>query len=140
MIHSLTVLLLLTQFVPWVKASTPQQTKNFTDRVVEFTISDIAESGPSRENATFVSRSMDLLWPRRRDLLRVTSPYISSVDSSKAAAAMEILYRLRGYHPIIGFGFSELTWQKENSDFFSEIDAFVYKSLDHLLQNQDNTL
>ncbi len=140
MMRPLIVLLLLIQFASCANASAPQQNRDFAEKVVEFTLSEIRENGPSRESANFVSRSMDLQWPKRRELFKVTSPYINSPDSSKAAAAVEILYRLRGYHPMAGFGFSEEAWQKENSDFFSEIDAFVYKSLDHLLTNQDNTL
>jgi len=138
--HQLVVLLLLIQFASCADASTRQQTKDFTARVVELTVSEITEKGPSPETASFVSRSMDLLWPKRRELLKVTSPYINSLDSSKAAAAMEILYRLRSYHPMAGLGFSEEAWQKENGDFFSEADTLVYQSLDHLLTVRDNVL
>lgn len=138
--YPLIALLLLIQFASCAKASTPQQNKDFTAKVVELTFSEITEKGPSPETASFVSRSMDLMWPKRRELLKVTVPYISSPDSSKAAAAMEILYRLRSYHRMPGLGFSEEKWQKENSDFFSEVDTVVYQSLDHLLTVRDNIL
>jgi hypothetical protein len=138
--YPLIVLLLLIQFASCANASTSRQNKDFTARVVELTLSEITEKGPSPEIASFVSRSMDLLWPKRRELLKVTFPYINSPDSSKAAAATEILYRLRSYHPMAGFGFSEEEWQKENSDFFSEADTLVYQSLDHLLTVRDNVL
>jgi HEAT repeat protein len=138
--YRLVVLLLLIQFALCADASTPQQNRGFTARVVELTISDIAENGPSLDTARFGSRSMDLLWPKRRELLKVTSPYLNSPDSSKAAAATEILYRLRSYHPMAGFGFNEEAWQKENRDFLSEVDTVVYQDLEHLLTVRDNDL
>ncbi|SRR6266436_687508 len=138
--YPLIVLLLLIEFASCTDASTLQQDRDFTTKVVELTVSEITEKGPSSEIASFVTRSMDLLWPKRRELLKVTSPYINSLDSSKAAAAMEILYRLRSYHPMAGLGFSEEAWQKENGDFFSEADTLVYQSLDHLLTVRDNVL
>jgi hypothetical protein len=137
--YPLIVLLLLMQ-PACANASTPLQNRDFTAKVVELTLSEIAEKGPSSETASFVSRSMDLLWPKRRELLKVTRPYISSSDSSRAAAAMEILYRLRSYHPMPGLGFSQEAWQKENSDFFSEVDTVVYQSIDQLLTARDNVL
>jgi hypothetical protein len=137
--HRLVVLLLLIHFASCVDAS-PLQNKDFTARVVELTIAEIAENGPSLETARFVSRSMDLLWPKRRELLKVTSRYVNASDSSKAAAAIEILYRLRSYQPMAGLGFNEEAWQKENGDFFSDVDTVAYQDLDRLLTVRDNDL
>ena len=139
--YPIIILLLLTQSASCARASTHQpQDKDFTSKIVDLTLSEISDIGPSREAAGFVSRSMDLLWPKRRELLKVTAPYLDSTDSSKAAAAMDILYRLRSYHRMPGLGFSGAAWQKENSDFFTEVDSFVYQRLAHLLTSQDGGL
>ena len=68
------------------------QDQAFTARVVCLTLSEISEKGPSQETASFVSRSMGLFWPKRRELLKATTPHLSSPDPSKLTSAIEILY------------------------------------------------
>jgi hypothetical protein len=138
---SITTFLLLSQFAVCALALTSlPQDQDFTAKVVDLTLSEISEKGPSREAASFVSRSMDLLWPRRSELLKATSPHFGSPDPSKATSAMEILYRLRSYRPMASLGFDEGAWERENSDFFSEVDALVYRELPRLLASREDSL
>jgi hypothetical protein len=83
---------------------------------------------------------MDLFWPKRYELLKSTGPYIDSPDTSKTSAALDILYRLRGFHPMTGLGFNEETWEKEQAGFFSDLDAVVYPKLNRLLLTKDDSL
>jgi len=137
----ITTFLFLSQFAACALALTsPPQDQDFTAKVVDLTLSEISEKGPSRETASFVSRSMDLLWLRRRELLKATSPHLGSPDPSKVTSAMEILYRLRSYRPMISLGFDEAAWERENGDFFSEVDALVYTELRRLLASREDSL
>ncbi len=139
------ILFLLPQLAACSPAtSTPQmrqeQKQGFTAKLVRLTLSDISENGPSRETASFVARSMDLLWSSRRELFAVTAPRLDASDPSRATAAMEILYRLRSYRPLPGFGFDEEAWRRDNGGFFAEVDASVFRRLPRLLASQDDDL
>ncbi len=112
----------------------------FTTKIVNLTLSEISAAGPNAEIASFISRSMDLFWPKRYELLKSTEPYIDSSDTSKTSAALDILYRLRGFHPMIGLGFNEAAWEKEQAGFFSDLDAVVYPRLNRLLLTKDDSL
>jgi len=112
----------------------------FATKIVKLTLSEISKTGPNAEIASFISRSMDLFWPIRFELAKTTEPYIDPTDRSKASAALDILYRLRGFHPMGGFGFNEEAWEKEQSTFFSELDAVVYSKLNRLLLAKDESL
>jgi hypothetical protein len=137
----ITTFLLVSQFAACAFALTSlPQDQDFTGKVVDLTLSEISEKGPSREAASFVSRSMDLLWPKRRELLKATSPHLGSPDLSKVTSAMEILYRLRSYRPMTGLGSDVGAWERENSDFFSEVDALVYGELPRLLASREDSL
>ena len=83
---------------------------------------------------------MDLFWPKRFELVKATEPYIDPADTAKASAALDILYRLRGFHSMNGLGFNEAAWEKEQSGFFSDLDAVVYSKLNHLFLTKDNSL
>lgn len=124
--------------------STPQmqqeQKQDFTAKLVALTLSDISEEGPSRETASFVARSMDLLWSSRRELFEVTAPHLDAPDPSRTRAAMDILYRLRSYRPLSGFGFDEEAWRRDNGGFFAEVDASVFRRLPRLLASRDDDL
>jgi hypothetical protein len=112
----------------------------FAPKIVNLTLSEISATGPSAEIASFISRSVDLFWPKRYELLKSTEPYIDSSNISKTSAALDILYRLRGFHPMGGLGFNEEAWEKEQSSFFSDLDAVVYSKLNRLLQAKDDSL
>jgi HEAT repeat protein len=114
------------------------QDVSFNTKVVKFTISEISQKGPTRDIASFIARSTDLFWPNRDELFKATKPYLDSADTSKTSAAVEILYRLRAFHPMAGFGFSEEAWQKENAGFFSDLDAAIFPKLDQLLTTDDD--
>ncbi len=135
----LPIIILLLSVCALALTSLPQD-QDFTVKVVDLTLSEISEKGPSREAASFVSRSMDLFWPRRRELLKATSPHLGSPDPSKVTSAMEILYRLRSYRPMTSLGFDEGAWERENSDFFSKVDALVYRELPRLLASREDGL
>lgn len=112
----------------------------FATKIVNLTLSEISETGPNAEIASFISHSMDLFWPKRYELLKSTEPYIDSSDTSKTSAALDTLYRLRGFHPMGGFGFNEEAWEKEQAGFFSDLDAVVYPKLNRLLLTKDDSL
>ena len=130
---------LLTNTTPVVRPW-QQPDLRFTAKVVNLTLSEISETGPSAEIASFISRSMDLFWPKRQELFKATEPYIDPLDTSKTNAALDILYRLRGFHPMGGLGYNEQAWEKEQSGFFSDLDTIVYAKLDRLLLTKDDPL
>ena len=130
---------LLTNITPVVRPW-QQSDDRFTAKVVNLTLSEISETGPSAEIASFISRSMDLFWPKRQELFKATEPYIDPLDTSKTSAALDILYRLRGFHPMGGLGYNEQAWEKEQSGFFSDLDTVVYAKLDRLLLTKDEPL
>lgn len=114
------------------------QDVSFNTKVVNFTISEISQKGPTNEIASFISRSTDLFWPSREELFKATKPYLDSADIAKTDAAVAILYRLHSYHPMAVFGFSEEDWQKENAALYSELDTAVFAKLDRLLAMNDD--
>ena len=143
LINPLSLLLgavLLTNSISGVLRLEAPQDVRFTTKIVNLTLSQISETGPNAEIASFISHSMDLFWPKRHELAETTEPYIDPVDVSKTSAALDILYRLRAFHPMVGLGFNEEAWEKEQSGFFSGLDAIVYAKLDRLLLTQDDSL
>src|SRR5262245_52727501 len=116
------------------------QPPQFADKIANLTLSEISDNGPSAEIASFVSRSMDVFWPRRNELLRATAPFVESEEPGKVAAALDILYRLRSFQPQQGLGYDQKAWEGENRRLFSQIDASVLPRLDHLLSSPDGTL
>jgi hypothetical protein len=117
-----------------------QQDDNFNTKVVNLALTQISQTGPTLEIAAFVARSPDLFWARREDLEKATEPYIESPDTSKASAAVDIFYRLRAYHRMMGVAISEESWQKENADFFNRLDGVIYAKLDRLVLVKDGSL
>jgi hypothetical protein len=117
-----------------------EQEVPFATKIVNLTLSEISATGPRAEIASFISQSMDLFWPKRYELLKSTEPYIDPYDTSKTSAALDILYRLRSFHPMGGLGFNEEAWEKKQSSFFSELDAAVYSKLNRLLAAEDDSL
>src|SRR2546421_8391392 len=134
-----TALLLMTSAPSGFKRQQGQDSR-FTTKVVNLTLSEISTTGPSAEIASFISRSMDLFWPRRYELAKATEPYVDPADISRTSAALEILYRLHAFHPMDGLGFSEEAWEKEHAGFFSDLDGVVYAKLNALILTKDESL
>jgi hypothetical protein len=119
------------------------QDDGFNAKVVNLALTQISQTGPNPEIAAFVSRAPDLFWPRRDELAKVTEPYLEAQDTSKAAAAVAIFYRLRSHRPMMGIMDiqpGEDTWEKQNSDFFNQLDRVIYAKLDRLLLVKDRSL
>src|SRR5215472_4768532 len=116
------------------------QPLQFADKVANLTLSEISKNGPNAETASFVSRSMDVFWPRRNDLLRATAPFVESQEPATVAAAVDILYRLRSFQPQQGLGYDQKVWESENREFFKQLDSRVLPELDRLLSSRDNSV
>src|SRR5215469_5642926 len=116
------------------------QPLQFADKVANLTLSEISKNGPNAETASFVSRSMDVFWPRRNDLLRATAPFVESQEPATVAAALDILYRLRSFQPMQGLGYDQKKWETDNRELFDQVDASVLPRLDRLLAFRDGTL
>jgi hypothetical protein len=112
----------------------------FADKLADMTLSEISKNGPNAETASFVSRSMDVFWPRRNELLRATAPFVESQETATVAAALGILYRLRSFQPMQGLGYDQKKWETDNRELFDQVDASVLPRLDRLLAFRDGTL
>ena len=117
-----------------------RQPFQFADKMADMTLSEISKNGPNAETASFVSRSMDVFWPRRNELLRATAPFVESQETATVAAALDILYRLRSFQPMQGLGYDQKKWETDNRALFDQVDASVLPRLDRLLAFRDGTL
>lgn len=121
LIISTTTMLLVT--VAAFAAETP-----LWDKLIDVAIQHIKTNGPDEEIGQFVSMARHHAWSRRQEFVDLVAPHLKGTDPGKVAGAVDVLHWLRTYHPMNYLG----DFEKENHEFFAEIDRIVYKRLDHL--------
>jgi len=121
LIISTTTMLLVA--LPAFAAQTP-----LWEKLIDVAIQHIKTNGPDAEIGYFLSMARHHAWSRRQEFVDLVAPHLKGTEPVKVAGALDVLHWLRIYHPMTYLG----DFQKENHDFFADIDRIVYKRLDHL--------
>ncbi len=102
---------------------------SLSDKHVDVTIQHIKEHGPNHETSTYVGGPAH--WKRRKELVALAAPHLHGKNPDKVAGALEVLYRLRTHRPMGGLTGGPDDFEKNNADFFSELDQLVHGQLEH---------
>jgi len=106
-------------------------------KLLDATERHIELQGPDSDTARFISLAGEVAWEDREHLLKLTERYLDSDNPGSVAGAIEVLYRLHGYHPLQRIGAS--TFEEKNADYFSVLDKAILDHVPHAiaLNNDD---
>ncbi len=118
-------------------AQLPSATKSLWDELLDVTEKRLKTTGPDYEIAQFISMARESAWARRETFFTLSRGYLDDSDTAKVSAAIEVLYRLRGFHPRQWIGGP--TFEQVHADFFAKLDAVVFGHFSHFksLHNDD---
>jgi len=118
-------------------AQLPSATKSLWDELLDVTEKRLKTTGPDYEIAQFISMARESAWARRETFFTLSRGYLDDSDAAKVSAAIEVLYRLRGFHPRQWIGGP--TFEQVHADFFAKLDAVVFGHFSHFksLHNDD---
>lgn len=105
------------------------------DKLIDVTIQHIKMNGPDSDVAQFISMAGHSAWARRDEFADLVIPHLKSKKADNVAGAIEVLYRLRHYHPMSYHG----DFAADNAQFFKKLDEAVYPHFDyfHSLNNRE---
>ncbi len=109
-------------------AQLPSATKSLWDELLDVTEKRLKTTGPDYEIAQFISMR-ESAWARRETFFTLSRGYLDDSDTAKVSAAIEVLYRLRGFHPRQWIGGP--TFEQVHADFFAKLDAVVFGHFSH---------
>ncbi len=107
-------------------AQLPSATKSLWDELLDVTEKRLKTTGPDYEIAQFISMR-ESAWARRETFFTLSRGYLDDSDTAKVSAAIEVLYRLRGFHP--GQWIGGPTFEEVHADFFARLDAVIFGHL-----------
>lgn len=124
------IALLMSCFMPLCCiAQLPVATNSLTDELLDVTVHRLKTYGPDFELAQFISMEGDNAWARREVFFTLSRSYLDGTNAAKVSGAIDIFYRLRGYHPMEWIGGP--TFEEVNTNFFARLDAVMLGRLSH---------
>src|SRR5437870_5437050 len=109
-------------------AQLPNATKSLGEELLDVIEHRLKATGPDIDIAQFVSMARESAWARRETFFALSRSYLDDTNVVKVSAAIELLYRLRSFHPMQWIGGD--TFEEVNAAFFSELDRRVYEHIE----------
>jgi hypothetical protein len=101
---------------------------NLWDDVLNVVLAHIKRDGPTSEAAQFISMAQEQAWTRRTEIEQLVTPVLSDPSPDKVIGALEVLYRVRGYHPMSYLSGGGRDFESDYATFFTHLDQQVFQS------------
>jgi hypothetical protein len=106
------------------------------NKLIDVSLEHIKAHGPDAQTGQFIGIAGEHAWLRRQELVELVIPHLKGTNAVKIAGALDVLYALRNYRPIIYSDNSE----KDSQAFFLELDKTIYSHLEQLHSLQSDTV